>query len=101
MHALSTVGAGFYGGLFDCAQRLGVDRAALLQRAGLGADAASDASARLPVTEVVALFEAAQHLSQRSELHAASEFGAALTVLDREISATASRSGVRLRPRAA
>jgi AraC-like DNA-binding protein len=68
LHALSTVGAGFYAGLFDCAQRLGVDRAALAQRAGLAADTAPDASARLPVAEVVALFEAAQHLSQRRDL---------------------------------
>lgn len=68
MHALSTVGAGFYAGLFDCAQRLGVERAPLLLRAGLGADAVGDAAARLPVAEVVALFEAAQTLSQRRDL---------------------------------
>lgn len=68
MHALSTVGAGFYGGLFDAAQRLGVQRTALLQRAALAADAVADAGARLPVADVVALFEAAQHLSGRRDM---------------------------------
>lgn len=68
MHALSTVGAGFYGGLFDCLQRMGVERSALLQRAGLSGDTAADASLRLPVADVVALFEAAQQLSGRRDI---------------------------------
>lgn len=68
MHALSTVGAGFYGGLLDVAQRLGVERATLLQRAGLGADTPQDTAARLPVADVVALFEAAQRLSARRDI---------------------------------
>lgn len=68
MHALSTVGAGFYGGLLEAAQRLGVPRAALLQRAGLVSELAADPLSRLPVADVVALFEAAQHLSARRDI---------------------------------
>lgn len=68
MHALSTVGAGFYAGLFETAQRLGVARPDLLQRAGLAAEVLAETAARLPVADVVALFEAAQALSGRRDI---------------------------------
>ncbi len=66
--AFSTVGAAFYGGVLETAQRLGVPRPALLQRAGLANDLALGSSARLPVADVVALFEAAQDLTRRRDV---------------------------------
>lgn len=68
MYTPSTVGAGFIGGLLDTSQRLGVARAAVLQRAGLGPDTPLDASTRWPVGDVVALFDAAQQLTGRRDI---------------------------------
>lgn len=68
MHTLSTVGASFIGALFDTTQRLGVARTAILQRAGLAPDTPLEASSRWPVSDVVALFEAAQRLSGRRDI---------------------------------
>lgn len=74
MQAPSTVGAGFVGGLFETAQRLGLGRSELLASAGLSALAPADTSSRWPVDAVVALFDAAQRLSGRRDL--ALEFAA-------------------------
>lgn len=68
MHTHSTVGSGFISGLLDTTQRLGLSRADLLARAGLAADTILDANSRWPVADVVALFEAAQHLTGRRDI---------------------------------
>ncbi|MDT8989446.1 AraC family transcriptional regulator [Curvibacter sp. APW13] len=68
MHTLSTVGGGFVAGLFETAQRLGVERSALLRAAGLAQDTPQEGQARWPVGDVVALFEAAQRLTGRRDI---------------------------------
>mgnify|MGYP000945699023 CR=1 FL=1 len=87
LEALSTVGAGFVGGLFDVCERLGVPRAALIQHAnidlmlrgkGHGDDRGADVrpanrqesrpDARWPMQEVIALFNAATTLTGKVDL---------------------------------
>jgi AraC-like DNA-binding protein len=68
VEARSSVGAGFVAGLFEAASRTGVERAALLRQAGLGGGDDAAEQARLPMSAVIALFEAAVVLSGRDDI---------------------------------
>ena len=68
MEAKSSVGAGFVAGLFEAASRVGVERAALLRHAGLGDAIDAVNPARLPMSDVIALFEAAAVLTGRDDI---------------------------------
>ncbi|MBP6357305.1 MAG: AraC family transcriptional regulator [Burkholderiaceae bacterium] len=68
MEARSSVGAGFVAGLFEAASRTGVERAALLRQAGLGGGDDAAEQARLPMSAVIALFDAAVVLSGRDDI---------------------------------
>jgi hypothetical protein len=68
VEARSSVGAGFVAGLFEAASRTGVERAALLRQAGLGGGDDAAEQARLPMSAVIALFDAAVVLSGRDDI---------------------------------
>ena len=68
MEANSSVGAGFVAGLFEAVSRAGVERTALLRHAGLADSGEAPGQARLPMAEVIALFEAAVVLTGRDDI---------------------------------
>jgi AraC-like DNA-binding protein len=63
----SSVGAGYVSGLVDAVQRAGVDRVELMRHAGLAADA-HHANVRMPMGDVIALFQSAVALTGRSDI---------------------------------
>ena len=68
MEQESSVGAGFVSGLLDAAQRAGVGRADLMRHAGLAASQGQHANARMPMADVIALFQSAVALTGRADL---------------------------------
>ncbi len=68
MESMSTVGAGFVAGLVQAVSRVGISRSALLGRAGLTQGVLDNPGARLPVADVVALFDAAMTMSGRGDI---------------------------------
>jgi len=63
-----TAGSAYALGLLDVAAQCGVDRQALLARAGLAAPDWQPLPARLPMAKLIALFEAAVELSGRRDI---------------------------------
>lgn len=68
MESISSVGAGYITALLEVVDRAGVPRDVLLRQTGLGGVATAHAQARLPMADVIALFEAAVALTQREDL---------------------------------
>jgi AraC-like DNA-binding protein len=68
MEQMSSVGAGYVAGLMEVVDRAGVGRDALLRQAGLQAMDAASPHGRLPMADVIALFEAAAALTRRDDL---------------------------------
>ena len=68
MEQISSVGAGYVAGLLEVVDRAGVGRDALLRQAGLPALDAASLRHRLPMADVLALFEAAAALTRRDDL---------------------------------
>lgn len=66
MKSTSSVGAGYVAGLLEVVDRNGVPRAALMQHAGL--DGEPGPSTRLPMADVIALFQSAVVLTGREDL---------------------------------
>jgi AraC-like DNA-binding protein len=64
----SSVGSGYVAGLLEVAARAGVGRAALLRQAGLADLEGDHPQVRLPMADVIALFEAATVLTRRDDL---------------------------------
>jgi AraC-like DNA-binding protein len=64
----SSVGAGYVSGLLDAALRAGVSRADLLRHAGLAAEEAHHANARMPMADVIGLFQSAVALTGRADI---------------------------------
>lgn len=64
----SSVGAGYVSGLFDAAQRAGVGRSTLVHHAGLSAAGEHHVNARLPMVDVIALFQSAVALTGRADI---------------------------------
>jgi len=64
----SSVGSGYVAGLLEVAARAGVCRDALLRQAGLADLEGAHPQARLPMADVIALFEAATVLTRRDDL---------------------------------
>jgi AraC-like DNA-binding protein len=64
----SSVGAGYVSGLLDAAQRAGVSRADLMRHAGLAAVQGHHANGRMPMVDVIALFQSAVVLTGRADL---------------------------------
>jgi AraC-like DNA-binding protein len=63
-----SVGVGYARRLFEVAERFGLPRAALLRHAGVGAAGWEAAQARLPLADLVALFQSALTLTGRRDL---------------------------------
>lgn len=68
MQAVSSVGAGYVVGLIDAVARAGVDRETLMRGAGLDPHEETLPQARLPMADVIALFEAASVLTRRDDI---------------------------------
>lgn len=68
MQANSSVGSGYVAGLMEAVARAGVSREALLRQAGLEALDEAVPQARLPMADVIALFEAASVLTRRDDI---------------------------------
>jgi len=64
----SSVGAGYVAGLIEVAANAGIGREALLLAAGLTDREGAQPQARLPMADVLALFEAAVALTRREDL---------------------------------
>lgn len=65
MDSISSVGAGYVTALMEVVDRAGVPRDVLLRQAGV---ACANVQARMPMADVIALFEAAVVLTQREDL---------------------------------
>lgn len=68
MESTSSVGAGYVAGLLEVVARAGVSRAALMRHAGLAAVADSEPNTRMPMADVIALFQSALALTGRDDL---------------------------------
>jgi AraC-like DNA-binding protein len=68
MEQVSSVGAGYVSGLFDAAQRAGLSREKLLGHAGLLAVDSPHSHGRMPMADVIRLFESAVALTRRVDL---------------------------------
>ncbi len=68
MNSTSSVGAGFITGLIQVTELAGVQRSELMQRAGLDATGEMGPHARLPMADVIAMFQAAAALTDRDDL---------------------------------
>lgn len=68
MEQTSSVGAGYVSGLMDVVARAGVGRDALLSHAGLQGLEGSHVHARMPMADVIRLFQSAVALTQRADL---------------------------------
>ncbi|HEY5579611.1 MAG TPA: AraC family transcriptional regulator [Rhodoferax sp.] len=68
MESTSSVGAGYVAGLLEVVARAGVSRAALMRHAGLAAVADSGPNTRMPMADVIALFQSALALTGRDDL---------------------------------
>ena len=68
MELRSSVGAGYVTSLLEVVERAGLTRAALTRHAGLGEQLQLGATSRLPMAELIALFQSAVVLTGREDL---------------------------------
>lgn len=68
VQAGSSVGAGYVAGLVEAVARAGIDRPTLMRAAGLDPQDQEPASSRWPMSDVIALFEAATVLTGRDDI---------------------------------
>ena len=68
MKSTSSVGWGYVAGLLEAVERCGVPRAQLLRRAGLDPAVDPAATTRVPMSDVIVLFESAVALTAREDL---------------------------------
>ena len=68
MQAGSSVGAGYVAGLIEAVARAGIDRATLMRASGLDPQDDEPSASRLPMADVIALFEAATRLTGRDDI---------------------------------